>query len=62
MPKISFSLDDLMSGCAALKSRSKFTPGYDKMTPDAAETWLHINGTRLCNQLNGGKYRVMPDG
>ena len=60
MPKISFSIDDLMSGCAMLKRRSKFSSGFDKMTPDAAETWLRINGTKLCNQLNGGKYRVMP--
>ena len=60
MPKIVFTLEDLMSGCAVLKRRSKFAPGFDKMTPDAAETWLRINGTKLCNQLNGGKYRVMP--
>ena len=60
MPKISFSIDDLMSGCSMLKRRSKFSPGFDKMTPDAAETWLRINGTKLCDQLKGGKYRVMP--
>ncbi len=60
MPKISFSPDDLMSGCAALKRRNKFSPGFDRMTPDAAETWLRINGNQLCNQLNGGKYKVMP--
>ena len=44
MPKISFSLDDLISGCAELKRRNKFTPGYDELTPYAAETYLHING------------------
>ena len=60
MAKISFSIEDLMSGCDMLKHRSKFSPGFDKMTPDAAETWLRINGTQLCNQLNAGKYRVMP--
>ena len=60
MPKIVFTLEDLMSGCAVLKRRSKFAPGFDKMTPDAAETWLHINGVQLCSQLNGGKYKVMP--
>ncbi len=60
MPKISFSLDNLMSGCAALICRNKFYPGFDKMIPDAAETWLRINGNQLYNQLNGGKYKVMP--
>ena len=60
MPKISFSLEDLMSGCDMLKHRSKFSPGYDKMTPDVADTWLRINGAQLCKQLNGGKYKVMP--
>ena len=60
MPKIIFSLDDLMAGCTELKRRNKFSPGFDRMTPDAAETWLQINGTQLCSQLNGGKYKVMP--
>lgn len=60
MPKISFSLDDLNKGCAQLKAKNKFSPGFDKMTPGAAELWLELNGEKLCNQLNGSKYNVMP--
>ena len=60
MPKISFTLEDLLAACSQLKAKNKFAPGFDKMTPDAAETWLKINGAQLCNQLNGGKYSVMP--
>ena len=60
MPKITFDQNDLLSGCYTLKARNKFSPGFDKMTPEAAETWLQINGSQLCNQLNGGKYKVMP--
>ena len=60
MPKINFTLEDMLSECSNLKAKHKFTPGFDKMTPEAAETWMKINGERLCSQLNGGKYLVMP--
>ena len=60
MSKISFSTDELHSGCANLKAKNKFSPGFDKMTPDAAEIWLKMNGEQLCHQLNSGKYKVMP--
>ncbi len=60
MPKIIFTTEDLMKGCRALKAKPKFSPGFDKMTPEAAETWLQMNVEQLCHSLNSGKYRVMP--
>ena len=60
MSKLSFSPDELLSGCANLKAKNKFSPGFDKMTPDAADIWLKINGEQLCHKLNSGKYQVMP--
>ena len=60
MAKINFTIEDLKISCANLKSKNKFSLGFDKMTPDAAEIWLSLNGDKLCNQLNGSKYNVMP--
>ena len=60
MAKLIFTEEDLFTGSALLRSRPRFTPGFDKMTPEAAETWLKINGERLCHALNAGKYRAMP--
>lgn len=60
MSKLQFTIDDLNVSCAALKAKNKFSPGFDKMTPDAAEIWLSINGEKLCHQLNNGKYNCMP--
>lgn len=60
MPRLDFTTEDLIKACEALKAKTHFSPGFDKMTPDAARTWLKINGDRLCNQLNGGKYHVLP--
>ena len=60
MAKLRFTLEDLTDGCRRLKENQRFAPGFDKMTPGAAEIWLKINGERLCNQLNSGKYHVMP--
>ena len=60
MSKLGFSVNELMESCTALQSKRKFTPGFDKMTPKAAEIWLGVHGEELCDQLNGGKYNVMP--
>ena len=60
MAEILFSLEELLSGCAELKAKGRFSPGFDKMTPEAAELWLQINGEQLCHRLNSGKYTVMP--
>lgn len=60
MPKIIFTTEDLNEGLAELKKKNKFTPGFDRMTPDAAELWLQVNGEKLCRELNSGKYIPMP--
>ena len=60
MSKLSFSPEELLIGCANLKAKNRFSPGFDKMTPEAAEIWLKMKGEQLCHQLNGGKYQVMP--
>ena len=43
-----------------LKKKNRFTPGFDKMTPEALLTWLQMNGEKLCRELNSGKYKPMP--
>lgn len=60
MAKLVFTPETLLSACAVLREKPRFTPGFDKMTPAAAETWLKLNGEQLSAQLNAGKYRAMP--
>lgn len=60
MPKLIFTFEDIAAECAALKAKGKLTPGFDKMTAAAAETWLSINGEQLCKNLNSGKHKPMP--
>lgn len=60
MIKIIFEPNDLVNACAALIAKKKFKPGFDNMTPEAAATWIKINGEKLCNLLNAGKYESMP--
>ena len=60
MSKMIFSVEDLNRACENLKSKKKFSPGFDKMTAEAASVWLKINGVKLCKQLNSGKYEPLP--
>lgn len=60
MAKLTFTPDGLTEVCKELRKKTKFSVGFDKMTPEAAETWLSINGEELCHKLNSGKYKVSP--
>lgn len=60
MLKLIFSPTDLKNACSILIAKKKFTPGFDNMTLAAAATWIEINGEKLCNLLNAGKYESMP--
>ncbi len=60
MINFDFTVEDLLAGCAVLRSKDKFSPGFDKMTPDAADTWIRINGEKLCRRLNEAGYDAMP--
>lgn len=60
MPKLSFNKEELFNALETIKNKNSFRPGFDKMTPDAAETWFKVNGDRVCKELNSGKYQCMP--
>ena len=60
MSKMIFSVEDLNRACEDLKSKKKFSPGFDKMTAEPASVWLKINGDKLCKQLNSGKNEPLP--
>lgn len=60
MAKIKFTTEELLDVCREYRKRTKFSVGFDKMTPEAAETWLSLNGEELCHKLNSGKYNVQP--
>lgn len=55
-----FTLEELQTCAEVISKKRKFSPGFDKMTPEAALTWLKINGDKLCNELNNSKYKAMP--
>ena len=54
-----FTPEALQQHASRLKARH-FTAGFDRMTGDAAVTWMQINGMCLCQQLAEGSYRPMP--
>ena len=60
MAEIKYSNEELLKICKDYQKRNKFSVGFDKMTPKAAETWLSVNGDELCRKLNSGKYIVQP--
>lgn len=58
--KICFTVAEPEERTEELKKNNKFTPGFDKMTPEALLPWLQINGDKLCAELNAGSYKPMP--
>ena len=54
-----FTPEALQQHASLMKARH-FTAGFDRMTGDAAVTWMQINGARLCLQLIDGSYQPMP--
>ena len=54
-----FTPEALQYHASRLKARH-FSAGFDRMTADAADTWVQINGQRLCQQLMDGSYQPMP--
>ena len=54
MFKLNNSLETLKQIVSDLGKKAGFTPGTDKMTPEAAAIWLEVNGEDLINDLNNG--------
>lgn len=40
--------------------RKNFKPGFDRMTADAAQIWMQINGARLIRDIADKRYTPMP--
>lgn len=53
------SKETLLMQAERLKTR-RFTPGFDKMTADAAAMWIELNATRLTRDITQGDYHPMP--
>ena len=51
--------ENLLNHAAALKKK-RFRPGFDGMTMEGANSWIHINGDRLCRDIINKNYRPMP--
>lgn len=53
------TVERLIEEGAVLKGKG-FSPGIDRMTPEAAILWVQINGRRLLDDLVSGRYEPMP--